>query len=223
MSASHWHDETAKSTFASALALYWLAEESRRDPGGEIYILTTDEKQARIIFRICRLMVFKNKHLRNLLQIRQSPANISNPLTHSLLEVLSSKVESKAGRNASLVIIDETKSLPSRELYDVMETSMGSRAEGLLLSLSTSGSNEGSFYFELLTYARKVCLIQISIPRFCLLSLKCPKKQIRSTRQSGPLRIRPLMVVIEALRRCEVCEKGQRMIRHGKELLEGNI
>jgi phage terminase large subunit-like protein len=156
----HIGRRNGKSTFASALALYWLAEESWRDPGGEIYILSTDEKQARIIFRICRLMVIKNKYLRSLLQIRQSPANISNSLTHSLLEVLSSKVESKAGRNASLVLIDETKSMPSRELYDVMETSMGSRREPLLVSLSTAGENEGSFYFELYTYAKKVRLDQ---------------------------------------------------------------
>lgn len=97
----HIARRNGRSTFASALALYFLCEESFRDPGGEVYILSTDEKQARIIFRICRVMVYKNKHLSNLLTIRQSPANISNPLTHSLLEVLSSKVESKAGRNAS--------------------------------------------------------------------------------------------------------------------------
>lgn len=152
----HIARRNGKSTFAAALALYWVAEQSFFDQGSETYILSTDEKQARIIFRICRVMVHKNKHLRNLLTIRQSPANISNPLTHSLLEVLSSKVESKAGRNASLVIIDETKSLPSRELFDVMETSMGSRREPLMISLSTAGENEGSFYFEFLTYARKV-------------------------------------------------------------------
>jgi len=162
----HVARRNGKSTFAAALALYWLCEESFRDPGGEIYILSTDEKQARIIFRICRLMVYKNKHLRNLLQIRQSPANISNPMTNSLLEVLSSKVESKAGRNASLVIIDETKSMPSRELYDVMETSQGSRREPLMVSLSTAGGNEGSFYFELLTYARKVQLDPSFDPTF---------------------------------------------------------
>ena len=154
----HIGRRNGKSTFAAGLALYWLCEESFRDQGSETYILSTDEKQARIIFRICRIMVLKNKHLRNLLQIRQSPANISNSLTHSLLEVLSSKVESKAGRNASLVIIDETKSMPSRELFDVMETSQGSRREPLMLSLSTSGDNEGSFYFELLNYGRKVLL-----------------------------------------------------------------
>jgi phage terminase large subunit-like protein len=172
----HIARRNGKSTFAAALALYWLCEESFRDPGGEIYILSTDEKQARIIFRICRVMVLKNKNLRNLLTIRQSPANISNPLTHSLLEVLSSKVESKAGRNACLILIDETKSLPSRELYDVMETSMGSRKEPLMISLSTAGENEGSFYFELYNYAKKVQHDPSFDPTFLPVIFEVPKE-----------------------------------------------
>jgi phage terminase large subunit-like protein len=146
------------------------------DPGSEIYCLSVDEKQARILYRICRVMILKNKHLRNLLQVRQSPANISNPLTHSLLEVLSSKVESKAGRNASLVLIDETKNLPSRELYDVMETSQGSRREPLLISLSTAGESEGSFYFELLNYAKKVLFNPSLDPTFLSIIYEVPKE-----------------------------------------------
>jgi phage terminase large subunit-like protein len=155
-----------KTTFCAALALYFLSEISFIDAAAEIYVLSVDEKQARILYRICRLMIIKNRHLTALLEIRKSPANISNILSHGVLEVLSSKVESKAGRNSSLVLIDETKNLPSRELYDVMETSMGSRREPLLVSLSTSGENEGSFYFELLNYAKKVQLDPSFDPTF---------------------------------------------------------
>lgn len=162
----HIARRNGKSTLCAGIALYFLAEESFRDHGSEIYVLSTDEKQGRIMWRIARIMVIKNKYLSNLLQIRQSPANISNPLTFSHLEVLSSKVESKAGRNSSLILIDETKSLPSRELFDVMETSMGSRREPLLISLSTAGENEGSFYFELYGYAKKILLDPSLDPTF---------------------------------------------------------
>jgi len=172
----HIGRRNGKTTFCAALALYFLCEESFRDQGSEIYCLSVDEKQARILYRICRVMIFKNKHLRNLLQVRQSPANITNPLTHSLLEVLSSKVETKAGRNASLVLIDETKNMPSRELYDIMETSMGSRREPLLISLSTAGENEGSFYFELLNYAKKVQFDPNFDPTFLPIIFEVPKE-----------------------------------------------
>lgn len=172
----HIGRRNGKTTFCAGLALYWLCEESFRDQGCEIYVLSVDEKQARILYRICRVMILKNKRLSALLQVRQSPANISNPLTHSLLEVLSSKVESKAGRDASLVLIDETKGLPSRELYDVMETSQGSRREPLLFSLSTAGENEGSFYFELLTYARKVQRDPDLDPTFLPVIYEVPKE-----------------------------------------------
>lgn len=66
----HVGRRNGKTTFVAALALYWLCEESFRDPGSEIYCLSVDERQARILYRICRVMVFKNKYLRNLLQVR---------------------------------------------------------------------------------------------------------------------------------------------------------
>jgi phage terminase large subunit-like protein len=152
----HVARRNGKSTLAAAFILYWVCEESFDDPAAEIYGASGDEKQAALIFKICQGMIRQSDELAQLLIVKPFYHRIVNPLTHAVYEVLSSKIPTKPGRNSSLVIIDETWGLPSGELWQVMETSLGSRAEPLMISLSTAGESTGSFYYELYDYAKKV-------------------------------------------------------------------
>jgi|GEM_PF-453583 phage terminase large subunit-like protein len=152
----HVGRRNGKSTFAAAFILFWLCEESFSDPAAEIYGASGDEKQAALIFRICQLMIRQSEELSQLLEVKPFYHRIANPLTMGVYEVLSSKVPTKPGRNSSLVIIDETWALPSGELYTLLETSMGSRKQPLMISLSSAGESTGSFYYELYDYSKRV-------------------------------------------------------------------
>jgi phage terminase large subunit-like protein len=54
------------------------------------------------------------------------------------------------------VIYDELHAAPNRELWDVLTTSMGARAQPLTLAISTAGYDRLSILWELYEYARKV-------------------------------------------------------------------
>ena len=55
-----------------------------------------------------------------------------------------------------MVIYDELHAAPSRELYDVLSTSMGARTQPLLLVISTAGYDRHSILWELYQHAKKV-------------------------------------------------------------------
>jgi phage terminase large subunit-like protein len=152
----HIGRRNGKSTLAAAFIIFWISEESFSDPAAEVYGCSADEKQALLIFKTCQSMVRQSPELTQLLIVKPYYHTISNPLTNSVYEVLTSKVPTKPGRNSSLVIMDETWALPSSEMWSVMENSMGSREQPLMMSLSTAGESSGSFYYELYEYAKRV-------------------------------------------------------------------
>src|SRR4029077_20846041 len=74
----------------------------------------------------------------------------------SFYKAISAEAYSKHGFNASMVIYDELHAAPSRELYDVLSTSMGARRQPLLLAISTAGYDRHSILWELYAHAQKV-------------------------------------------------------------------
>ena len=55
-----------------------------------------------------------------------------------------------------MVIYDELHAAPNRELYDVLSTSMGARAQPLMFVISTAGYDRHSILWELYAHAQKV-------------------------------------------------------------------
>lgn len=146
--------KNAKSELAAGVALYMLTADG--EPGGEVYGAAVDRPQARIIFERCVEMRRRSPALRKITTaFRQS---LTYGRTQSVYRTLSADAFNKDGLNASAVIFDEFHAQKSRELYDVLDTSQGSRRQPLMFIITTAGFDKNSICWELHDYAVKVFL-----------------------------------------------------------------
>lgn len=146
--------KNGKSELAAAVALYGLLADG--EVGAEVYSAAADRDQAGLVFGVAAQMVRNDPELDGACYIVESQKRIIHRATGSVYRAISAEAYSKHGFNASMVIYDELHAAPSRELYDVLSTSMGARKQPLLLAISTAGYDRHSILWELYQHAKKV-------------------------------------------------------------------
>lgn len=126
-----------KSTLCSIIALYMLCADGEK--GADVYSLATKKDQAKIVFGDALAMARGNRDLRDYYGL--------TCLTHSLVVVgtnskfvpLSSDADTLDGLNTHLGIIDELHAHKTRLVYDVVNSSIGKRAQPMIISITTAG------------------------------------------------------------------------------------
>jgi phage terminase large subunit-like protein len=143
----------SKSTLAAGIALYMLFADN--EPGAQIVSAAADREQAAIVFDIARSMVEASPPLAGLAQIYRREIVI--PSTGSRYKVISSEAYSKHGLDLHGAIVDELHAHETRDLLDVLQTSVGSRRQPLSFIITTAGFDRQSVcwqYHELATQIR---------------------------------------------------------------------
>ncbi len=143
-----------KSTLAAAIALCVLFIDN--EPAAQIYIAAADREQAGIVYRIAAEMVRKSPTLSAITRTRDSVKRIIVPESASFLHAISAEAYSKHGFNSHCVIYDELHAAPDRELWDVLNTSMGARRQPLFLQITTAGFDRESICWNQYQYAKGV-------------------------------------------------------------------
>lgn len=110
-------------------------------PNGEIYSAATEREQAAIVFKVARQIIEADPELSAMLTVVPSTKTIVCRSNGSFYRAISAEAGSKHGLNPSVVIYDELAQAKSRELYDVLDTAMGARAEPLLVVISTQSND----------------------------------------------------------------------------------
>ena len=152
--------KNGKSSLGAALGLYLLFADGEQ--GAEIYSVAAETEQAAIVFGVAKGMVQQDTELDKASDsYRRSIVYKSNAY-----HVLSSDAPSKHGRNSSAILFDELHAQPTRELYDVMKTSTGSRRQPLMVMFTTAGFDRHSICWEVHEYALKVIDGTINDPSF---------------------------------------------------------
>lgn len=146
--------KNGKSTLAAAIALKLLLADS--EPGAEIYSAAADREQASIVFNEAAQMVRMSPVLSKRCKIIDSQKRIVVPKTGSFYRAISADAPRKHGFNAHGIIFDEVHAQPNRELWDVLTTSTGARAQPLVFAITTAGYDRNSICWELHDYAVKV-------------------------------------------------------------------
>ena len=146
--------KNGKTELAAAIALYGLLADG--ETGAEVYSAASDRDQAGLVFGVAAQMVKEDPALNEQCYIVESQKRIIHRASGSQYRAISAEAYSKHGFNASMVIYDELHAAPSRELYDVLSTSMGARRQPLLLAISTAGYDRHSILWELYAHAKKV-------------------------------------------------------------------
>ena len=146
--------KSGKSTIVSGLALYHLVADG--EMGAEVYAAAAARDQAALVFSEAAAMVEQSPELRARLTVSRATKRIVDRNTRSVFRALSADAPTAHGLNASFVIIDEVAMQPTRNLYDVLATSMGVRHQPLLLSIGTAGSDRQSIAYELYEHSKQV-------------------------------------------------------------------
>jgi phage terminase large subunit-like protein len=146
--------KNGKTELAAALALDGLMFDDEQ--GGEIYSAAADKDQASLVFNVAAQMVRNDAELYAACEILDSQRRIVHRASGSFYRAVSAEAYSKHGFNASRVIYDELHAAPNRELWDVLTTSTGARAQPLVVAISTAGYDRTSILWELYAHAKKV-------------------------------------------------------------------
>lgn len=154
--------KNGKTPLAAAIALYVFFCDD--EPGQQNYIAAADREQAGKLFRQAKGMVELEPELSSRCRVYggKSEAGQSRSIVReedaSFTQVISADANTKHGGNSHLILIDELHAQPSRELVDVLATSMASdnRKQPLLIHVTTADFDRPSICNEKYDYACKV-------------------------------------------------------------------
>lgn len=136
-----------KSTLSAAIALYMLCADG--EDGAEVYAFATTRDQARIVFDTAREMARRSPELLEAFGVTVGRHNIHIAANASKMEPKSSDADVLDGLNTHFACIDELHAHSNRNVYDVVETSLGKRTNNLLWVITTAGSNRAGVCYEL--------------------------------------------------------------------------
>ena len=158
--------KNGKSALMTGLGLWFLFD---GDEGGEVYSCAAEKEQARITFGDARKIIEREPELASMCNIYRDVIEV--PSTGSIWRVLSAEAYSKEGLNASAVIFDEVHALQDRTMWDVMQLSMASRRQPMMLATTTCGvksdsTGQDSTAYQLYQYGQKVARGEILDPSF---------------------------------------------------------
>jgi len=169
--------KNGKTTFGAGIILY--VETCDGEPGAEIYSSAKDRAQARLIFEPVKRMTLASPELSERLTVYRNSVIAVDPATGTetgtFYTPLSAEVSTKHGYNSHLIINDELHTHDDSELIDVLETSVGARAQPLILHITTSDYDRPSICNEKYDYACKVREGTIRDPAFLPVIYKADK------------------------------------------------
>ena len=161
--------KNSKSLLGAGLAIDGILDE----PGAEVYSCAADKDQAKIIFGEVRAAVEMSPELDakkgGLLKVYRDA--IEYPETGAVYRALSSDAFTKEGLNPSRVLFDELHAQPTDELWNVMNQGSDTRAQPLIIAISTFGKRtqtdgEDTICYQQYQYAKQVMKGEVDDPRY---------------------------------------------------------
>lgn len=108
---------------------------------GEIYSAANERDQAAQVYKFCCQLIKADSELTAMLRMVDSTKTIACLSNSSFYRALSAEAGTKHGLNPTFVIYDELAQSPNRNLYDVLDTSQGARAEPLFILIGTQSAD----------------------------------------------------------------------------------
>lgn len=142
-----------KSTLVGGIGVYLTCADGER--GAEIVAAATTTKQARYVFDPVRALASKSPAMRP--YVKAYAQRIVHVPTGSYMEVVSSVAEALHGGNLHGGLIDELHVHKSPELVEVIESGTGSRAQPLVVMITTADDGRmGTIYARKRQYVEQL-------------------------------------------------------------------
>jgi phage terminase large subunit-like protein len=169
--------KNGKTDLAARLALCHIAG-PEAEPRGEVYSAANDRFQAgRTFSEICAIIA-RTPWLAARVSIRRHSKELEDLEvaggTGTTYAALSADTATKHGLSPSFVVYDEYGQAEKRDLYDVLDTAMGARAEPLMLVISTQAARDDAPMSELIDYGLRVERGEVDDPSFYLALFTAP-------------------------------------------------
>ncbi len=127
--------KNGKTTILGGVGLYLMVGDQEESPN--VYCAATDRHQARILYRSAMAMARKSLDIKSRLKIRDY--EIAHTSRGGQMIALSRETRNKDGLNPSGAIIDEYHAHPTSEIYDLLWSAWGQRAQALMAIITTAG------------------------------------------------------------------------------------
>lgn len=145
---------THNSTLLSGIGLFCLCAD--HEPGAEVYSFATTREQAKIVFGDAQTMARGNRALQEAYGLEVTAHALYVPATNSTFQAKSAEGSTLDGLNTHLAIIDELHAHKKRDVFDVVETSLGKRRNSLMVSITTAGVDRTGICYEQRTLVTKI-------------------------------------------------------------------
>lgn len=146
--------KNGKTELIAALAIDGLMFDDEQ--GAEVYSAAADRDQASLAFNVAAQMIRNDRELSAACEILDSQKRIVHRKSGSFYRAISAEAYTKHGLNASRILLDELHAQPTRELFDVLVSSTGARAQPLTIAISTAGYDRHSILWEIYSHAKNV-------------------------------------------------------------------
>lgn len=143
-----------KSTLLSGIGLFCLCAD--HEPGAEVYSFATTREQAKIVFGDAQTMARGNRALQEAYGLEVTAHALYVLATNSTFQAKSAEGSTLDGLNTHLAIIDELHAHKKRDVFDVVETSLGKRRNSLMVSITTAGVDRTGICYEQRTLVTKI-------------------------------------------------------------------
>lgn len=156
--------KNGKTTLSAGISTYSLFCD--KEDGAELYCAASTRDQASLLFDVVAGMVKKSEVLASSCEVKNSIKRIV--FRDSYLRAVSSDAHSLHGLNSHVVIGDELHAWTKGgfDLYSVLATGCASRAQPIMLSITTAGYDKQSKCYEMHEYSKDVRDGKISDPSF---------------------------------------------------------
>lgn len=176
--------KNGKSALSAGVGLWALF---MHDQGGETYSCAATKDQARITFNDARKLIESDPELSGLCKVYRDAIEL--PSTGSIWRVLASESFGAEGLNASAVIFDEVHALQNRDMWDVMQLSMASRRQPLMIATTTAGqrsdsTGQNSTAYQLYLHSQRVARGEIDDPTFFAAIWEAPAEADHRSREA---------------------------------------
>ncbi len=169
--------KNGKTDLAARLALCHIAGPEAEERG-EVYSAANDRFQAgRTFSEICAIIT-RTPWLAARVSIRRHSKELEDLEigggTGTVYAALSADVGTKHGLSPSFVVYDEYGQATSPDLFNVLDSAMGARAEPLMLVISTQAARDEAPLSQLIDYGLRVERGEVDDPSFYLALFTAP-------------------------------------------------
>lgn len=151
--------KNGKSEIMAALGLYLLIADG--EMAAEIYGAASDRDQAAMVFDVARDMIALSPVLRRMKErgdilVKDAQKRIVYVPTRSFYQVVAADAAGNLGANPYAILFDEVLAQPNRNLWDYLKQGEGTRAQSLLIGVTTAGPDRDTFAYAEHEFSIKV-------------------------------------------------------------------